>query len=313
MPYFFRQAVGILEKGPLPSLETQKIRFRNSQTSGLIEIETGPASQIAITVARGAVAGVFAIQGDASRPILLADIPNYWLQPELPIRSVTLPDTAARLLWLALDAQISERLEIQDENQWNAWLTGIHARQTDALAALCSAECDGFVYIHNGKPLAAESVFATARGVETGIPLAKIRGPWQVQLHIPNPQAQAWQCLCLRLGAGRWFANIQSRYQEIVGQRLVRFMNIKLQAVVKPWNWEIKPESNTFVDRHFFPQLNLAAEAYRTLFMDIGEHIGTVVGDRLTQRLLSETFDNLHHEQRSVLENQRLIPAAFSG
>jgi hypothetical protein len=37
-----------------------------------------------------------------------------------------------------------------------------------------------------------------------------------------------------------------------------------------------------------------------------------VIGNNLTQRLLSETFEQIHSDERAALQSQRLIPAAFS-
>jgi hypothetical protein len=46
--------------------------------------------------------------------------------------------------------------------------------------------------------------------------------------------------------------------------------------------------------------------------MAMGAQMNFVIGNNLTQRLLSETFDQIRPDERAVLQSQRLIPAAFS-
>jgi hypothetical protein len=66
------------------------------------------------------------------------------------------------------------------------------------------------------------------------------------------------------------------------------------------------------LDAHFFAYLNDAGHAYRALFMSMGAQMSVVLGSNLTQRILSETFEQIHPEERAVLQSLRLIPAAFS-
>jgi hypothetical protein len=55
-----------------------------------------------------------------------------------------------------------------------------------------------------------------------------------------------------------------------------------------------------------------AAHAYRSLFMTMGAQMNFVIGNTLTQKLLTETFQQVHPDERAVLQSQRLVPAAFS-
>jgi hypothetical protein len=68
----------------------------------------------------------------------------------------------------------------------------------------------------------------------------------------------------------------------------------------------------TITDEHFFANPEAAAHAYRTILMGLGSHSGFVIGNTLTQRILSEAFDELDQAERGALESKRLIPAAFS-
>jgi hypothetical protein len=48
------------------------------------------------------------------------------------------------------------------------------------------------------------------------------------------------------------------------------------------------------------------------LFMAMGAQMNFVIGNNLTQRLLSETFEQVTLDERIALQSKRLIPAAFS-
>ena len=46
--------------------------------------------------------------------------------------------------------------------------------------------------------------------------------------------------------------------------------------------------------------------------MGMGTQMSFVIGNNLTQRILTEIFEELDREERIALESKRLIPAAFS-
>jgi hypothetical protein len=52
-------------------------------------------------------------------------------------------------------------------------------------------------------------------------------------------------------------------------------------------------------------------DAYREIFMEIGDQTSFILGNSLSTRLLLETFRQLSAEESGLLVTQRLIPAAF--
>jgi hypothetical protein len=135
---------------------------------------------------------------------------------------------------------------------------------------------------------------------------------WEVITYSHHSSAHAYQYAVLRLGAIHWSRQILSRYQEMVGQKLLQMMDRELNRQIQPWRWHIVLDGQDMLDLHFFPYLMDAAHAYRALFMIMGGQMNFVIGNTLTQRLLSETFEQVHPDERTVLQSQRLIPAAFS-
>lgn len=109
-----------------------------------------------------------------------------------------------------------------------------------------------------------------------------------------------------------WCHKILIRYQEMVGQKLLQMMGRELNRQMQPWHWNITLNENDMLDTHFFPYLMDEAHAYRALFMAMGAQMNFVIGNNLTQRLLSETFEQIRPDERAALQSQRLIPAAFS-
>jgi hypothetical protein len=109
-----------------------------------------------------------------------------------------------------------------------------------------------------------------------------------------------------------WGYQILSRYREMVGQKLLQLMDRELNRQISPWQWNISLNDNVMADSHFFPSINDATHAYRSLFMAMGAQMNFVIGNTLTQRLLDDTFEMIHPDERAILRSERLIPAAFS-
>lgn len=310
MPHFFRQIKGKQVIGHFADLEAQQAYFRDQQTSGLIEVDEGRPEQAAIAIARGTTAGIYVIKDGHSAPAPLTDVIAGWTQPQQSMRSLALPDTAARLLWLALESYAAAPVEIRNQEQWQDWLESCRVERLNALVQITSEQCDGFVYIRDGRMLETESIHVTGQEFRPGIPFPQTGVSWQVVLHTPKPDAQAWQYLYLRTGVSVWLSNILDHYQEIVGRRLVQLLMHNLGPIARQWDWEIL-EDNRIADKRFFPQISLAANAYRAFFMGIGEHMSIVVGASMTQRLLNKGFGRIQPTEQDVLQSQRLISAAF--
>jgi hypothetical protein len=111
----------------------------------------------------------------------------------------------------------------------------------------------------------------------------------------------------------RWSHKILSRYQELVGKNLLQVMDREVNLSIQLWNWNLALAGNTLVDRHFFPELQLATYAYRTLFMGMGAEMSFMIGNHLARRLFSDAFKMLLPDEIAALQAQRLIPAAFTG
>jgi hypothetical protein len=181
------------------------------------------------------------------------------------------------------------------------------------LVEISSKNLHGFTLFWQGEPQKLDLIFSTPQGFVNSFPELNIADfAWEVSTYSHPASAQAYQCTVLRQGATHWCNKILYRYQEMVGQKLLLMMDRELNRQIQPWHWNISLDENDMLDKHFFPYLMDAAHAYRALFMAMGAQMNFVIGNNLTQRLLSETFEQVASDERVALQSQRLIPAAFS-
>jgi hypothetical protein len=109
-----------------------------------------------------------------------------------------------------------------------------------------------------------------------------------------------------------WTHLILDRYREMVGQKLLQIMIDQSNMSIEPWQWQVQLEGTSLWDQHFFPNLETAVKAYRALLLSMGEQSSLMIGNGLSQRLVSETYDRLIQAEKDSLEKHRLIPAALA-
>jgi hypothetical protein len=160
----------------------------------------------------------------------------------------------------------------------------------------------------------AESIFSTERGFQPNLPFFQVKQdlPCILTLLTSPPDSHANQTFLLRRGVSDWTHLILNRYQEMVGQKLLQIMIDQSNLAINPWQWKVQLEGTSLWDQHFFPNLDAAVKAYRALLMSMGEQSSLMIGNGLSQRLVSETYDRLIQAEKDSLEKHRLIPAALA-
>jgi hypothetical protein len=116
----------------------------------------------------------------------------------------------------------------------------------------------------------------------------------------------------LRQGILHWGNGVLSRYQELVGQKMIKMAQKDIEDLTQLWGWNLFIKNSMLQDKHFFSYAQTASQAYRAIFMELGNQMDQVVGSALALRILSETFAMLNEDTRTALELHRLVPAAFS-
>jgi len=306
---FFSHLGNIELKGSPAFLDAQQAYLRDNKASGLIEIQVNAAKQVILLFAQGIYAGVYLLENDNSNPIHLTDLAEIWDGTQTPIRTLEFPHTAGRMVWLALESQISQRLEISGNEEWNHLSKRWKTESFSGLIEAASEKEQGFFYIMDGDALNPETIFYNGQGFDNQERQNNAR---KVIVYEHVPASQAYQCFILRQGILHWGNETLSRYKALVGQKLVAMMQEEIKQMALPWQWNIYIESAVINDEHFFHHAETAVQAYRALFMEIETQIDMVIGHALTRRILHETFETLNKDTRAALELHRLIPAAFS-
>ncbi len=218
------------------------------------------------------------------------------------------------MAWLALESEVKNKYSIGSDDAWKKQLDQWKQDRWYGLIEITSKTLHGFALFWKGEIQKSEVIFSTPQGFITDFPqMESITGsPWEITTYTHTSSAQAYRCAILRQGAVEWSHQILSRYRNLVGQKLLQLMDRELNRQILPWQWNISLDENVMVDAHFFPTLGEATHAYRALFMAMGAQMSFVIGNMLTQKLLSETFEQIHPDERVILQAERLIPAAFS-
>jgi hypothetical protein len=310
MKHFFCQADDLpVSNSPL-QLESY---FREQKASGLIEKQINADRSAVLIVVSGSPCWAYALENGESSPILLAEFSSS-TEEACHLRAIKLPDVAGRLIWLALESQVKNKYLVDNEAAWKKQLSQWKQDQWNGLIEITAKTLHGFALFWQGELQKPEIIFSTPQGFITNFPqMENVEDAvWEVTTYAHIASTQAYQCAILRQGAVHWSYQILSHYREIVGQKLLQLMDRELNRQIQPWQWNISLNENVMVDTHFFSHLHDAAHAYRALFMEMGMQMDFVIGSNLTQRILSETFGKIHPDERSVLQSQRLIPAAIS-
>jgi len=285
--------------------------FRNSNTTGLIEKQLN-ANQFAVLLfVSGAPGTAYMLENGQSHPILLTEFSALHNEAK-QMRAIQVPDVAGRLALLALESETKHTYLIAGSQAWGKQIDEWQQQRWNGLVEVTARKVHGFALFWQGEPQKLDTIFSTRQGFVSDFPEIDDDLVWDIVTYSLPVSAQAYQCAILRQGAMHWSHKILSRYQEMVGIKLLQMMNRELNRQIQPWRWNIELNESNMLDRHFFAHLTDAAHAYRALFMAMGAQMNIVIGNNLTQRLLNETFEQTHPDERAILQAQRLIPAAFS-
>lgn len=294
------------------ALALHQMRLRDKKATGLIEVSLDPPKRLLLLLAHGTLTGSYLTENGSCRRILAADIPAEWDTGTRPVRVIPLPDKAGRAAWMACECAGQRSLRGADESAWGQQERAWNHEALTGLVEVISASAQGFLFYQKGEMLELESVWLNSNETASSPILSDLAGGWEVTI-LESPAADtAQRSFALRRAALAWSKNIFESYQNIAGEKFLHVMLRELQTQVRPWQWNIRVEEKGFLDEHFFPSPEATAHAYRALFMGMGAQMGFAIGGYLTQRILSEMFEELHRDERDRLEDHRLIPAAFS-
>jgi len=308
MKYFFRQIQDI----PLDSSAVSaEVYFRGANATGLIEKQFDVDHAAVLIFVNGEPGMAYLLENGQGRSMSLAEFSSL---TDENLRAINLPDVAGRLMLLALESQAENKFSIENDEARKKQVSRWKQDRWNGLVEIKSKNLHGFSFFWQGEPQKSDLIFSTPQGFVSDFPLLDSLedSAWEVVTYSHHFSAHAYQYAVLRLGAMHWSRQILSRYREMVGQKLLQMMDCELNRQVQPWRWQIVFDGSEMQDLHFFSYVMDAAHAYRALFMAMGTQMNFVIGNNLTQKLLSEAFEQIHSDERAALQSHRLIPAAFS-
>ena len=295
------------------SLKNAEGLFSAKKSSGLVVNQTD-TDQVAVLVFAGGISHwAFVTKDNKSTPILLSEFSSL-AGSTSSLRVIQLPDTAARLTWLALESENRNKYKLESKSAWKDQLELWHHDRWNGMIEVTGRDLHGFVFFREGQTQKSEMSLATNHGFTSDINQMESEEnfPIEITTYEQNNSSQAYQCTILRQGATHWSRQILGNYREIVGQKLSQQLEGELNRQIQPWQWKISLANSILTDAHFFPHVSDAAQAYRALLMEMGSQMNFVIGSNLTQKILNDTFEKIHPEESTVLHTQRLIPAAIS-
>ena len=295
------------------SAVSAELFLRGMRSTGLIEKQFLAGQSAVLLFASGMPTMAYMLENDQHIPMSLVDFSAVPQEALSSIRVIKIPDVAGRLAMLAFESMVTHSLTVTDESIWGRQVDQWKTEQWSGLIEIKSETMHGFALFRHGEFQRTDTIFSTSQGFAVDFPdVASVHdSPWNVFAYT-LPASEQVQSTVLRYGAMDWIHKILARYQEMVGRKLLLTLDRELNRQIQPWNWNIALEETDILDTHFFTYPSDAEHAYRALFMSMGAQMNVVLGSNLTQRILSETFEQIHPEERAILQSLRLIPAAFS-
>ncbi len=314
MAQFFRKTIDQkLFTGSRETLDAERLRFRQNQISGAFEIEATSDELQVLVMGDGEEIGAYCLYPNSRMKIKPNEIGLGWKKPDVPIRSVALPDQASRALWQAMEFQVTSHEEAIGLAGWKAFLDRSYKQRLTGMVGIASELGDGFVFLQEGMPSASETVFCSAEGFTNSL---QGMDPYLdtsnlLTLYKADPATQAYQCALLRQGMAGWGRRILANYKDMVGQKLLQILNSSLNAMLMHQQINIYLTDIDIVDLHFFCECRAAAAAYQNLLVSMSQLIGRVIGGMVTRRIMTNTFERLALAEQEVITSNTLAPAAF--
>lgn len=288
--------------------------LRDAKKTGMIEKDFQTGGYAVMLFAGGVPASAFFQKDGIIQSLSHSEFSALSTNEACKVRIIDMPDLAGRLILLALESKRVFQSAIRDIDDWRNHGERWKQEGWTGLIEIKSAELYGMTLVWRGRLQNDDAIFSTPGGVIADASRFESFGgfPWEISAYALDESDPAYQCALLRHAVINWMSTILARYREMVGNKLLGTMEQELNRQIRPWNWKIELGQAVMTDAHFFIFPQEAEVAYRALFMSTGMLMDIVIGSSLTQRLLKETFDQLHPDDINLLSSLRLIPAAFS-
>lgn len=288
--------------------------LRDAKKTGMIEKNLRGDGFAVMLFAGGVPTSAFFLRDGDTKALTQSEFSALSASGACEVRVIDMPDLAGRLVLLALESRRVSQSTLGTAKDWRAHLSNWKKEGWSGLIEIRSADLYGMALVWRGGLHKADMMFAASNAMIADVSEFESFGgfPWEISAYSLAESAPAYQCALLRHAIKNWTDRILARYREMVGNKLLETMEQELNRQIRPRGWRIALSQAAMSDEHFFVYPKEAEVAYRALLMSMGMLMDIIIGNTLTQRLLKETFDQLHPDEINLLNSLRLIPAAFS-
>jgi hypothetical protein len=271
-----------------------------------------------LLVAEGELASVFEIRESGPHPIEIELAFQAWGEGNGLVRSLNLPREAIRSVWQMMDwSPPSEKLSIPDgqlKTQVDRWL-----EQDQTLVVYLEWEqSEGALFIENHTIAASNTTLANHLTAESGeiylpILLDQTPGDCEAFVYTARPGTVTYCQYLFSKAMSAWGKSILAKYSAMVGSGLTQSLANELNRVMRTRSWYIKVNKDYLYDNHVFRQAQDAVSAYRLVLLMMNEHMVKVIGGKLADKLVRETFVSLTKESQEILTQYGLAPGSSFG
>ena len=305
--------------GSPATLDDLQRGFVQDSSSGLVELRPGDGSQVVFLYEGGKPFGVFRLDEKSSTEISPGELTQYWTGADAPMRSLKLSSQAVRLAWQALEwypaaeSYQIKNADLSSEGSDNLVIEKYRSGQTDGLLQLSTPDMDGFITLMSGRPVLAETLFASPTGMEEG--LGRIRQLARARLNeqaratffIARTETCSYEIFCLRQAVNHWVQAVLMRYQKVVGDNLLNTLTFEVNTSLRLKKFNLRLVGNTLVDNHLSRETGLARQIYRDTIGSIAAQMKRILGAELTERTLAGAYSRLAEREQAWLAQHALL------
>lgn len=285
--------------------------YRGRQRTGLIRLAYSAERLLYLLFQRGTLLNAYLMEKVNSHKVEnWEEIVNS--SSEAFARLVPLSPPAIEMCKLALESQ-AHKTETLSAPDLRVVLDGDLVQTTDPkLFQFVWNAAEGLLFLQGGKLESRSLFFAPDRLVdEMGVsPSFSLWSEPEVQAtyYMINSDVPAWQEYILRRTFGEICNRATVRYEEITGRAIVDSMIRSIALYTSRNSMEINITERQVADRELFSTPQAAADTYRALLRIIIDQIRQVIGDKLSNSILSGIMAGLRFDEFEIARSFSILP-----
>lgn len=283
-------------------------KLRDELWSGMLQAELAAEERVLFLFSGGALKCAYRL---ASQTAQRGDMEVEWssLSNSSPVNAVSLslsPSTL-RLVKVILEHPApAEALQVEPDrlqHVFDQWLQQAHPN----LAVLNWTAGEGIVMLWPGSPVHSTAALVASGGKWEDDEAVKQMlspdlGKCEAHRHALVSDGGAWEEYGFQHMFVRLLEAILTRYKELTGLALLNALDRNINRVAMENKWDLSIILGTITDRMFFRDLDEALAACKRLLEVACEHVGVVLGQKLSRALLQDAIASLDVHSIRIVE-----------